>query len=180
MHEVSREVVVKKLVVVAIGLSFFVAGCPHKSGGNANPSSSSTASTSAPSGSVSASAAASASITVTGTYEATASSVANAQGTIKGGDSKDGVGSGTITLTYSPTGGQLAGTCNGALGDQIISGYVKDGRLTANVTPTGSASARFWGTLIGDVKDNAVKGTLRENSGDTRLIRAGTFECKPK
>ena len=170
----------KKFVVVSIGLSFFVAGCPHKSEGNPHPVSSEIAASSAPSGSVSASAAASASITVTGTYEATASSVANAQGTIKGGDSKDGVGSGTITMTFSPGGGQVAGTSNGALGDQIISGYVKDGRLTANVTPAASASTRFWGTLQGELKDNAVKGTLRENSGDTRLIRAGSFDLKAK
>jgi hypothetical protein len=179
VHAPARSFV-KKFVLVSIGLSFFFCACPHKSGGNAGATTSASASSSAPSASVSGSAAPLASITVTGNYESTASSVANTNGAIKGGDAKDGVGPGTITMTFFAAGGQVAGTCSGALGDQILSGYLKDGRLTANVTPAASASARFWGTIDGEFKDNAVKGTFAQNSGDTRLVRAGTFECKAK
>lgn len=102
------------------------------------------------------------------------------------------VGAGTLVLSLPSDDGEVLGKANGALGEQIFSGYLEKGTLTGSLTPDvdssgaaapdSGASSRMWGVVSATVEGNGaarvVRGTVRASNQNGRIVRDAAFMLK--
>jgi hypothetical protein len=121
----------------------------------------------------------------TGEYKATIATLSVPEGDAfkgfryRGDKAEDGVGPGTLLLSVAAD-GAVTGEGEGSLGKFVLKGMLKDGALTANVTPA-KAGEGFIGFLEATEKDAAFAGTMKLASFERgNLIREATFTLKKK
>jgi hypothetical protein len=121
----------------------------------------------------------------TGEYKATIATLSVPEGDAfkgfryRGDKAEDGVGAGTLSLNVAAD-GAVTGEGEGALGKFVLKGMLKEGALTANVTPA-KAGEGFTGFLEATEKDAAFAGTMKLASFERgNLIREATFTLKKK
>lgn len=95
-------------------------------------------------------------------------------------ESKDGVGAGALELTLPATRGEVSGTASGALGAQVFSGWLEDGRLTGTLHPSDAAPGAMWGLVDATVEGSSVKGSIRTSGRDGRVVREAPFTLETK
>lgn len=95
-------------------------------------------------------------------------------------ESKDGIGAGELEITLPGQRGEATGKASGALGAQVFSGWLEDGRLTGTLQPTGDAANAMWGLVEATVEGGSVKGTIRASGRDGRVVREASFTLEKK
>jgi len=95
-------------------------------------------------------------------------------------DSKDGVGTGELELTMPAKRGEVTGKASGALGAQVFSGWLDEGRLTGTLHPAEGAAPAMWGLVDANVEGGTVKGTIRASGHDGRVVREAPFTLEKK
>ncbi len=94
-------------------------------------------------------------------------------------------GAGTLALVLPAADGDVTGTGDGALGAQLFSGRLEEGRLTGTLAPKAAdATPAFWGTVDAKVEGKGeartVQGTLRASGKDGKIVRESAFTLKKK
>lgn len=95
-------------------------------------------------------------------------------------ESKDGVGAGELEITLPGKRGEATGKASGALGAQVFTGWVEEGRLTGTLYPASGAAPQMWGLVDATVDGSTVKGTIRASGHDGRVVREASFTLDNK
>jgi len=95
-------------------------------------------------------------------------------------ESKDGVGAGALEITMPGKRGEVTGKASGALGAQVFTGWLEDGKLTGTLYPASGSSPQMWGLVDAAVESNTVKGTIRASDHDGRVVREAPFTLEKK
>lgn len=94
-------------------------------------------------------------------------------------DGSRAVGSGTLAVDLDPS-GIASGTAAGALGDQLVAGFLDGDTLRLRLTPaTPAAAVPFAGVVLATRVGVGYEGELQVSSGDSRLIRRGKVTLAP-
>jgi hypothetical protein len=175
-------------------LSLGLVACDRSDGAKSTPvpslsqpiASASSPSPSAPSASASASAAASDNAQVpgiawSGDYSAKKTSIELPKKindeTWKKDPGDKAIGPGKLTLSVSN--GVAIGSATGSLGEQIASGTFDGKSLLLSLIPKDpTAPLAMTGTVVGDLADGVIKGTVRCSGPDAVVVREASFELR--
>lgn len=99
-------------------------------------------------------------------------------------DSKEGLGEGELEIVLPGKSGAVTGKAKGALGAQVLEGWLEDGKLTATLRPAEGATPAMWGlveaTVEGSGASRVIKGTVRASGRDGKVVREATFTLDKK
>jgi hypothetical protein len=163
---------------IALIIAVLLVGCDKK---DAPATTAAPASSSAPAASASVAPEETAT-TVKGSYSAKQGEVRTPSDAPKFGhpEVQEGIGDGELEVTLPPKHGEVTGKAKGALGAQVFSGWLEDGRLTGTLTPAEGSSPPMWGYVEGAVEGNSVKGTIRASGADGSVVREASFTLDKK
>jgi hypothetical protein len=92
-----------------------------------------------------------------------------------GGDAATGLGAGTISLSVDPGTKLVTGTADGAIGDAVLTGMIDGERLTAKVMRKNPDDRGLTGTIVADLKADAIAGEMKLSSPDAQILRDAKF-----
>ena len=93
-------------------------------------------------------------------------------------DTKDSIGAGELALTLPATRGPIAGKASGALGAQVFSGWLEEGRVTGTLHPNDAAANAVWAVVDATLEGSVIKGVMRGSGRDGRVVRDAAFSLE--
>lgn len=90
------------------------------------------------------------------------------------------VGDGTLELQLDQATGHVRGEGDGALGKLLLSGMYDGRELRATLLPHDPTAAdAMTGTLMGELKNDVIQGTIRASDSKGVSVREASFQLHP-